>query len=413
MDSSSNAAVTILKYPNKNIKKRKTGLNQNKDGSIRKMRNKVYLDFYYLEERVRISTGLNWNEENRKKGRELLDKVIILIKEDRLCFADVFPHSNKKDYFTEKENRHLDRKVKPRDVGCVEYFWKWFNKRKDDHEVTDITLRDYKLFIRLYLEPFFEGKTFGEINRSILQEFRIWMRNNSASKKELSERYINKCFIPLRMICTEAAIEYGWIEYNPFFGFKKLAEKDAYENINPFSKDEQKKVIDALPEHWKPYFMTAFEIGARPGELIAIYPTDIDWENKKIRIERAMTYSFDDGYIEGTTKNRYSRRTIKLRKKMLEALQLQQEVWNKNKGKYFFCSKTGEQIHLPNLRNRVWKKALNETGITYRDMKQTRHTFATHALATGENPLWIANVMGHRNTEMVIKVYSKYIEHFG
>ena len=43
-------------------------------------------------------------------------------------------------------------------------------------------------------------------------------------------------------------------------------------------------------------------------------------------------------------------------------------------------------------------------------MKQTRHSFATVALSCGENPLWIAKVMGHRNTEMIIKVYSKYIE---
>lgn len=46
-------------------------------------------------------------------------------------------------------------------------------------------------------------------------------------------------------------------------------------------------------------------------------------------------------------------------------------------------------------------------------MKQTRHSFATVALSCGENPLWIAKVMGHRNTEMIIKVYSKYIENAG
>ena len=43
-------------------------------------------------------------------------------------------------------------------------------------------------------------------------------------------------------------------------------------------------------------------------------------------------------------------------------------------------------------------------------MKQTRHSFATCALSCGESPLWIANVMGHRDTEMIIKVYGKYIE---
>ena len=43
-------------------------------------------------------------------------------------------------------------------------------------------------------------------------------------------------------------------------------------------------------------------------------------------------------------------------------------------------------------------------------MKQTRHSFATNALSCGENPLWIAKVMGHRNADMIIKVYGKYIE---
>ena len=48
-----------------------------------------------------------------------------------------------------------------------------------------------------------------------------------------------------------------------------------------------------------------------------------------------------------------------------------------------------------------------------REMKQTRHSFATVALSCGENPLWIAKVMGHRNTEMIIKVYGKYVENAG
>ncbi|MGQ9775831.1 MAG: hypothetical protein ACUVQ9_01325 [Thermodesulfobacteriota bacterium] len=35
---------------------------------------------------------------------------------------------------------------------------------------------------------------------------------------------------------------------------------------------------------------------------------------------------------------------------------------------------------------------------------------ATIALSCRENPLWIAKIMGHRNTNMSIKVYSRYVE---
>jgi integrase len=67
-------------------------------------------------------------------------------------------------------------------------------------------------------------------------------------------------------------------------------------------------------------------------------------------------------------------------------------------------------VNLSNLRNRVWVPAMEKAGLEYREMKQTRHSFATVALSSMENPLWIAQVMGHRNTEMIIKVYGKYVE---
>ena len=40
---------------------------------------------------------------------------------------------------------------------------------------------------------------------------------------------------------------------------------------------------------------------------------------------------------------------------------------------------------------------------------QTRHTAATLWLAAGEAPEWIARQMGHASTEMLFKVYSRYV----
>lgn len=96
---------------------------------------------------------------------------------------------------------------------------------------------------------------------------------------------------------------------------------------------------------------------------------------------------------------------------MREALLIQEKISTKLKSKYLFCTKNGKQINPNNLRNRVWVKALKKASIPYRPMIQTRHSFATTtAFSLGENPLWIAGVMGHRDTEMIIKVYAKYVE---
>jgi len=107
---------------------------------------------------------------------------------------------------------------------------------------------------------------------------------------------------------------------------------------------------------------------------------------------------------------RFSRRAIRLIPVMLEALKAQKAIYDQFKGKYFFCTTTGAQIDPDNLRDRVWTPTMKKAGLPYREMKQTRHTFATISLGCGENPLWIARTMGHRNTEMIIKVYSRYIE---
>ena len=63
-----------------------------------------------------------------------------------------------------------------------------------------------------------------------------------------------------------------------------------------------------------------------------------------------------------------------------------------------------------NVRIRVWIPTLKRAGVEYMEMKQTQHSFATYQLSQGKNPLKIAKVMDHRNAEMVIKVYSKYID---
>jgi integrase len=48
-------------------------------------------------------------------------------------------------------------------------------------------------------------------------------------------------------------------------------------------------------------------------------------------------------------------------------------------------------------------------GLKVRRAYQTRHTAATLWLAAGENPEWIARQMGHSTTEMLFRVYSRYV----
>ena len=42
-------------------------------------------------------------------------------------------------------------------------------------------------------------------------------------------------------------------------------------------------------------------------------------------------------------------------------------------------------------------------------MYETRHTFASWALAAGELPEWVARTLGHVDTSMVFRTYGRYI----
>jgi integrase len=56
-----------------------------------------------------------------------------------------------------------------------------------------------------------------------------------------------------------------------------------------------------------------------------------------------------------------------------------------------------------------WYPTLTTAGLRRRIMYQTRHTFASNALAAGEAPSWVATMLGHTSPEMLFSVYARYI----
>jgi len=410
MSESSVIEANVILLPNKKKKPRKIGLNKNHKGSVRSINCKLYVDFMYLDERVREKSGLDDTKENLRLVRQQLDRIIVAIEAGTFRFAEVFPQSLKKEHFKDREGEVYGLKKTPGDVNFGEYVWEWYGRLRDSGRVSQRTLFGYKSYINLYLIPFFGKKAFAELDINAFEKFIIWTKGRCLKDKPISNETINKIFVPLKMICTNATNEFRWVGYNPFFSFKRLPQGDAYEKIMPFTIDEQKILIEVMPDHWKPYFLFAFCSGLRQGEQIGLKPDDIDLEKQVVHIRRAITRDEDGKKIEGLTKNKYSRRSIKMTAVMHRALTAQKAIYEKFKGEYFFCSPEGNMVHPPNLRRRVWVPALEKAKLQFREMKQTRHTFATIALSCGENPLWIAKIMGHRDTNMIIKIYSKYVE---
>jgi integrase len=110
----------------------------------------------------------------------------------------------------------------------------------------------------------------------------------------------------------------------------------------------------------------------------------------------------------GRTKTPGSKRYVELLPVVQQAL-LEQRAASQLKSAFIFPSRTGKARDITNLRERVWKPALRRAGLRYRTMYQTRHTFATLALQSGEQIGWVSKQLGHTTDEMVIRHYAKFI----
>jgi integrase len=142
----------------------------------------------------------------------------------------------------------------------------------------------------------------------------------------------------------------------------------------------------------------------RPNEMIALKWSRVDFELKLISVREGRVLG-----IEGPPKTKASVRDVNILSPLLKVLRAHR-MQSPAGSTYVFTNTAGGPLEVNNLRNNVWTPALVKAGLRYRSMYQCRHTFASLMLSLGEDPLWIARMLGHTSLAMVLKHYGKYIK---
>ena len=146
-----------------------------------------------------------------------------------------------------------------------------------------------------------------------------------------------------------------------------------------------------------------FFTGLRTGEIDGLYWDKVDLHKKQIYIDQSL--------VKGEmtdAKTDSSNRVIQLTDRVVSALRKQMEA-TKHLESFVFCKKDGKHFNYQTISRVVWEPMLQRLNFKYRNPYQTRHTYATLLLATGESPEWIAQQMGHSTTTMLFRVYSRYV----
>lgn len=375
----------------------------------------LFVDFYYRGKRCREQTALPDTPANRKKVQKLLDRIESEMSLGTFDYAKLFPGSKQLAKFEETPMATAVKAVAAAVAGTVyppanaaaldatpvfsEFAETWFGEKSVEWRYS------YKEQVRQDLDrtliPRFGDKVVGRITKADILSYRADLAKVQARGKKsiLSNQRINKLMAPVRMILNEAADRFDF--RTPFTNIKQLRIKRV--DVQPFSLDEVQRILLNVRKDYKDYFTVRFYTAMRTGEIDGLQWKFVDFDRRLIMVretivDRRKEYTKTDG----------SQRDIRMSQVVYDALR-RQEAATRSISEYVFCNSQGTPLAHKNVTNRVWYPLLRRLGLTERRPYQCRHTCATLWLASGESPQWIAAQLGHTTTEMLFRVYARFV----
>jgi integrase len=174
-------------------------------------------------------------------------------------------------------------------------------------------------------------------------------------------------------------------------------------DVDPFTLDQVQRLLTVVRADFRDYFAVRFFTGMRTGEAHGLKWKYVDFERRLILVRETFVLGEDE-----YTKTDFSQRDIQMTQVVYDALRRQRAVTGR-RSDCVFCNREGKPIDNKNFVTRIWQPLLRHLGLPQRRPYQMRHTAATLWLASGEAPEWIARQLGHASTEVLFRVYSRYV----
>ena len=350
----------------------------------------IRLSFTFRGARCRETLPLEPTPQNLKYATGLLAEINTRISRDTFCYSDYFPDSKTAAKFGHQISRQTVGE------GLIE--WMADAKLTKKHS----TWRSYNTAVKTWLLPHLGSIQFVDLRPRHIRDLVRAMNVNVKT--------INNRLLPLRGTIRRALAD-EIISVNPLDAINVAelvtpSQKRSSYQVDPFTANELRLLLVAVEKLYGANGRNLVQFhaftGLRTGELFAL-----EWEQigQEIRIDRNLV----DGR-PASTKTVSGERDVPILPGTEQALRSQRAITALEGGRVFRGLHGGALSHYWQHYSKPFKRACQLAGVRYRNPYQLRHTFASQMLSGGENPLRVAKILGHKDPQMVFRVYGKWIE---
>ena len=262
------------------------------------------------------------------------------------------------------------------------------------------TITNKRFMIDLKITPYFGEMPLDEIKPT---DIRAWQNTLTSYRDKnggaYSQTYLKTLNNQITAIFNYAVKYYG-LKENPCHKAGGMGKKNAEEMLF-WTKDEFEKFITAVSDKAmsNAIFMTLYYTGIREGELMALTPSDIDFGNRTLSINK--NYQRVNGQdIITTPKTPKSNRVITIPSLLCECL--------KEYMSHCYDLQTNDRL-FPCTKHYLWhemERGCKVSGVKKIRVHDIRHSHASLLVEMGFSPLLIAERLGHERVQTTMETYS-------